>query len=762
MPQKSKLSHVTDIYQYINAVLMNQPEEKILFNGTLNIESTTHEEIIAEMSKLAYQSRAKNPFVHILLSFAEGETIDEKTTNEIVQKTLDSLGYDGCQCAYAVHRNTQHTHIHLLINRVDKELKKCRSDYNDVEKLHKTIAKLSQEYNYSTNKHDRYVIDDDGNLQKAVYINTIDSVTIPDTARASEIRSGEQSIQRIAANEALPILKDAQTWYELHQRLAAIGFTYVKKGGGAVLKGTRNDNSTVEIKPSSLYKKASLKYMEERLGKYEEYSIKLTPRSLDPMPGVDKNILQEYKNEQQQVQDLKKLQEERLYKEFEQEREKIKQERQLILNSVKQEKHLTKTDYLALKQVIKEQTIEEIAKLDEKYKEKIANAQKKYASATNFDEWCKLHKPDIFLDIEEKIREAGNRIILPSTIDNTQNSKVQQFEIYSNAVKADRYQIVLQNDNYNNTSSVLILNGDHDGVSRGYTPEQIIRAIPQMTYYESIEDHVYFTPLSDNKHHILLDNITQENLHSLQEDGLIPNCILQPSPSNYQAIYTLSKLSTDNNKEIVNDLASWLNIKYGDPTLCGVIHPHRIPGFYNIKSKYKKQDGTYPIVKIVDTCDEECSLLVNCMTFCDGYYNYKKENGVLYIPEQQSIAAVDDTTKLYNLHKNECVRLAKLTNSMIDHSRLDTMIAIRLRATGHTKDEIAYIILQSMPERARHNFEQYTQKTAEYAFGIHGDIEIEKLRKYIGQCRALERGLSRQPSEIQTNTIVVPASIHHR
>mgnify|MGYP002624947420 CR=1 FL=1 len=757
MPQKSKLSHLTDIYQYINAVLMNQPEEKILFSDTLNIESTTHEEIIAEMSELAYQSRAKNPFVHTLLSFAEDESIDEKTTKEIVQKTLDGLGYNGCQCAYAVHRNTQHVHIHLLINRVDKEQKKCRNDYNDVEKLHKIIAKLSNEYNFSTNEHDRYIMDDDGNLQKLVYVNTIDSIIIPDAARASEIRSGEQSIQRIAANEVLPILKDAQTWYELHQRLAAIGFSYVKKGGGAVLKGTRNDNSIVEIKPSSLHKKASLKYMEERLGKYEGYNITPTPRSIDPMPGVDKNILQAYKNEQQQIQDSKKLHEEKLYKEFKQEREKIKQEKQLILNSIKQEEFGNKTDYLALKQVIKEKTNEEIAKLEKKYKEKVANIKKIYASIINFDAWCKLHKPDISIDIEEKIREAGNRIILSSTINHTQDSKVQQFEIYSNAVNADRYRITLQNDNNDNTSSVLILDSDHDGISRGYTQEQVMRAIPQISYYESKGDHAYFTPLSDNKHHILLDNITQENLHYLQEDGFIPNCILQLSPSNYQAIYTLSKLKTDNDKYIYSDIARELNTKYVDHELCCAIYSHRIPGFHNTKSKYRNQDGTFPIVKIVDTCEEECSLLVNCMFFLDGYYNYKKENSSLYVPEQQSIAAVYDIIKLYNLHKNECVRLAKLTNSMIDHSRLDAMIAIRLRATGHTKDEIAYIILQSTPDRAKHNFDKYSQKTAEYAFSVHGDIEIEKLRKYIWHWRALERSLSRESSEIQTNTIVVPA-----
>ena len=261
-PQKSKANHGADIYNYINNLISTKEEEKMLYSGTMNIEATEHAKIIGEMVDLAMKSRAKNPFVHIVFSLKKGENIDDETARAIVNEVLESLGYKGCQCAYAVHHNTDNIHGHIIINRVDKDELKCRSDFNDVQKLHKSIAICSKKFGYSTEEHDRYIVDENGVVHEAKYIDDQDTVVINNEAHAKEIHTGEKSMQRIAAEELPEILKSSTSWQELHERLANVGFKYVKKGGGATLIGKENGKD-IEIKPSSLFRQASLKYMQD-------------------------------------------------------------------------------------------------------------------------------------------------------------------------------------------------------------------------------------------------------------------------------------------------------------------------------------------------------------------------------------------------------------------------------------------------------------------------------------------------------------------
>ena len=60
----------------------------------------------------------------------------------------------------------------------------------------------------------------------------------------------------------------------------------------------------------------------------------------------------------------------------------------------------------------------------------------------------------------------------------------------------------------------------------------------------------------------------------------------------------------------------------------------------------------------------------------------------------------------------------------IDLSRVDSMIAVRLRATGHGQDEIATVLEACAPsirtaDEGR-NWHDYAQRTARYAFGPDG------------------------------------------
>jgi len=49
------------------------------------------------------------------------------------------------------------------------------------------------------------------------------------------VHTGEKSTERIGQETAAPIIRAAETWEELHQKLAEQGIAFERKGSGAIL-----------------------------------------------------------------------------------------------------------------------------------------------------------------------------------------------------------------------------------------------------------------------------------------------------------------------------------------------------------------------------------------------------------------------------------------------------------------------------------------------------------------------------------------------
>lgn len=88
----------------------------------------------------------------------------------------------------------------------------------------------------------------------------------------------------------------------------------------------------------------------------------------------------------------------------------------------------------------------------------------------------------------------------------------------------------------------------------------------------------------------------------------------------------------------------------------------------------------------------------------------------------------------------------------IDPSRVDAMIAVRMRATGHTQQAVETVLRHCAPlirqKSEERDWVRYAQRTAAYAFGDAGQRQAEELKRYWSQWRQLEgqqeRGLERE------------------
>lgn len=130
--------------------------------------------------------------------------------------------------------------------------------------------------------------------------------------------------------------------------------------------------------------------------------------------------------------------------------------------------------------------------------------------------------------------------------------------------------------------------------TRDFFPDELKAHMPKMLSFQRRGENIYYTPLADDRHHILIDDMSRESLKRLQEDGFRPAVFLGSSPGNYQCLLTIPKLSTEFDQDVNNRITERLNRQYGDKKLYGCIHPHRAPGFENRKPEHRRENGGYP------------------------------------------------------------------------------------------------------------------------------------------------------------------------
>jgi RepB DNA-primase from phage plasmid/Relaxase/Mobilisation nuclease domain/Large polyvalent protein-associated domain 7 len=360
----------------------------------------------------------------------------------------------------------------------------------------------------------------------------------------------------------------------------------------------------------------------------------------------------------------------------------------------------------------------------------------------------KLENPELQTGIEQE----KSRIQQEKT-EGMKSEQLRQFERYHEAVGADRYRVTSIKMRGDGTKQTFILD-KRDGVTRGFTPQEIEQRTAEMQRLQRRGENLYYTPLSDGKHHILIDDMDRKKLERLIADGYKPAVVIESSPGNYQAIITVRKLGTAHDRDVGNRLAERLNREYGDAKLSGCIHPHRAPGYENRKPKHQREDGSYPDVRLLRAERRECEATLALSAQIDADYARQAEQKARQPERMQKpvlgdaevAAASSSAVNAYQRHYRDV--LDRQQGGAVDLSRVDSMIAVRMRVTGHSQAEIAGAVRQCAPgirpEGEARNWDDYAQRTARYAYSAAGDRQVAALDKYNGQWMALEGRMARQ------------------
>ena len=315
--------------------------------------------------------------------------------------------------------------------------------------------------------------------------------------------------------------------------------------------------------------------------------------------------------------------------------------------------------------------------------------------------------------------------------------ELEDFRKYAEAVNAERYRVTCIKMDEDGSKKTFILD-KKGGMTRGFTPEEMAARMSEMIRLQRRGENIYYTPLSEKRHHILIDDMSRDSLKKFQEDGFRPAVVLESSPGNYQCLLTIPKLGTEHDRDVGNRITERLNREYGDKKLCGCIHPHRAPGFENRKPKHRREDGSFPQVKLLFAERRECGKALELSKAINREYAeaaHKRRERPRVIPSGRP----GDPSRAYYAHFDNIRRHL----SIEDYSRVDAMIALRMRANGHSREAVEETIRACAPtirEEQAHgrNWQRYAERTAEYAFGMAGDRDLVRNERYRELWRRIE------------------------
>ena len=726
--EKPKAWQIGDLIDYIRFPHNKNPQEKIEYAGGRGFLSATHTGQKVEMVALARESvHSDMPVQHWMFSWQEGEQPTREQVEEVVDMFLEKMWLVGHQTVYGLHYDTDNYHLHIAVNRMNPETGKVIRPHSgfDIREAHKLVPFIESRQGWASEENPMYAVLENGELARR---RTAREVKPKPAALNFEHATGEKSAQRIAQERGHDIIKNAQSWAELYEKLAGVGLRFKKKGSGAIIFV-----GDIAVKASSVDRAFSMGKLCKRLGDFEEGMYLDDQGKIAPEPVSSVNI-EEWKAYQEAFAGVQDKAETAENVERARMKERHRMERKTALSRLA--RYGLPVLNIARHCLMAQQRAERFS---------LRSGRKKVRGGKpRFEAWLRTRGREREANRWRYRASGEERRHAPSPVQQPEKGakamrELEDFRTYADAVNAERYRVTCIKMEEDGGKKTFILD-KKGGMTRGFTPEEIAAHMPEMQRFQKRGENIYYTPLSDDRHHILIDDMTCESLKRLQEDGFRPAVVLESSPGNYQCLLTIPRLGTEFDRDVGNRITERLNREYGDKKLCGCIHPHRAPGFENRKPKHRREDGGYPQVKLLFAERRECGKALALARRIDHEYaepaeKRKTEQRMLTTPDMRP----GDPAAAYYAHLENIRRHLTIE----DYSRVDAMIALRLRSNGHSREAVEETIRVCAPtireEQAKgRNWQRYAERTAAYAFGPAGDRDLARNERYRELWRKVE------------------------
>ena len=122
-------------------------KEKALFLFSNGVRTKNKESIINSFIAQSSMNPISKPVAHISLNFSvqDKDKLTDAVMAKIAVEYMKQMGYDNTQYIMVRHRDREHPHLHLVINRINYDGKRI-SDKNEKFRSTKVCMELTKKY----------------------------------------------------------------------------------------------------------------------------------------------------------------------------------------------------------------------------------------------------------------------------------------------------------------------------------------------------------------------------------------------------------------------------------------------------------------------------------------------------------------------------------------------------------------------------------------------------------------------------------------
>jgi hypothetical protein len=230
--------------RYLEHGEAGEHRDRVLWVESRNLPTEDPETAARLMAAHARLSvRTQRPVYHFVIAFDPGDPVDRESMRRVADAVLRKLGLEEHQALIVAHNDTEHPHMHLVVNRVHPVKHVAWENSWDWPKIEQELRVQEVELGM------RRVPGHHGR--------------VPGREPAPALERGDAAFLRFVQERAGPVMERAQSWAEVEQGLAATGLRVRVKGGGLTIHDGRQ-----EVKASDVDRAFSRGKMEQRFGKW--------------------------------------------------------------------------------------------------------------------------------------------------------------------------------------------------------------------------------------------------------------------------------------------------------------------------------------------------------------------------------------------------------------------------------------------------------------------------------------------------------------
>jgi hypothetical protein len=245
------------------------PAQRVGWMEFQNLPTERMDVAVPIMRGTASLSGTQQPVFHFSISWAPGEPVNRELMHAVMVQTLSDLGLREHQAVIVEHIDTDHPHVHAMVNRVHPETGVAWKG---------SWSKLRAEASLRRQELER------GLRVVPGWLAPVPGA--PELRPQPRLARGDEEFLREVQDCAGPVLARAQSWSELEAGLSEFGLSVRVNGRGmSVTDGRR------EVKASQVGREFSRGKLEKRMGRYSDYSARVAVasaeivRSQAPAPG---------------------------------------------------------------------------------------------------------------------------------------------------------------------------------------------------------------------------------------------------------------------------------------------------------------------------------------------------------------------------------------------------------------------------------------------------------------------------------------------